>query len=759
MTPDTNASESTDIPAGTADGNPVPPVAARRPVTREFHGREFVDDYEWLREKTDPEVIAHLNAENAYTEAMTADLGPLEDAIFGEIKSRVQETDMSVPVRSGGWWYYSRTLEGKSYGLSCRIRAEGDDWTPPTIPDAAPGETVPGEEILLDLNELAEGHEYFSLGAASVTIDGTLLAYSTDVVGDERYTLRIKDLRTGELIGDEIPNIAAGATWVGSEWLFYQRVDEAWRPDSVWRHRVGTPTAEDVRVFHEPDESYWVGVGTTRSEKYLMFEAGSKITSEVWFLDCADPTAEPTCVRPRERGIEYDVDHVVIGGEDLWLVTHNMTGPNFALGATPVGTFGSVDDLREIVSHHDDVRIEGVDSFAGHVVLAYRSGGIGRLALSTVPGGADGEPTGDPATDLNFREMDFPEELYTASSAGNPEWEAPVLRFTYGSFTTPAEVWQLDVATGERELLKRQPVRGGYEPADYVATRRWVTARDGAQVPVSLVHRADLDLTGPNPLLLYGYGSYEAPIDPAFSVARLSLMDRGMIFAVAHVRGGGEMGRSWWEQGRGLTKKNTFTDFIDVADDLLDTGVTARDRMVADGGSAGGMLMGAVANMAGDRFAGIEAVVPFVDPLTSMLMPELPLTVVEWDEWGDPFHEEEVYDYMASYAPYENVEAKKYPPILAVTSLNDTRVLYVEPAKWIAKLREVAGDAGGDAGAAAGAVAGDASGAASADRPANGPFLLKTEMSAGHGGVSGRYAKWRETAFQYAWLLRVAGAA
>ena len=281
-------------------------------------------------------------------------------------------------------------------------------------------------------------------------------------------------------------------------------------------------------------------------------------------------------------------------------------------------------------------------------------------------------------------------------------------------------------------------MRGGYEPSDYVATRRWVEARDGALVPVSLVHRADLDVTRPNPLLLYGYGSYEAPIDPGFSVARLSLMDRGMIFAIAHVRGGGEMGRAWWEQGRGLTKKNTFTDFIDVADDLLAAGLTTRDQMVADGGSAGGMLMGAVANMAGDRFAGIEAVVPFVDPLTSMLMPELPLTVVEWDEWGDPFHEEEVYDYMASYAPYENIEAKKYPQILAVTSLNDTRVLYVEPAKWIAKLREVAGGEEGGT---------------------NGPFLLKTEMSAGHGGVSGRYAKWRETAFQYAWLLRVAGAA
>lgn len=704
--------------------------AARRPHVRTHHGREFVDDYEWLRDKDDPEVRAYLEAENELTDEATADLAGLTDDIFGEIKSRVQETDMSVPVRSGGWWYYTRTLEGKSYGLSCRMRADGDDWTPPVIPDAAPGESVPGEEILLDLNELAEGHDFFSLGAATVTVDGNLLAFSTDVVGDERYTLRIKDLRTGELLDDVIENISAGATWVGSGHLFYQRLDDAWRPDSVWRHAVGTPADDDVRIFHEPDEAYWVGVGTTRSEKYLVVEAGSKITSEIWYLDAADPAGDLTCVRPRERGVEYDVDHAVVGGEDVWLVTHNMTGPNFALGMVPVGAFGGVADLREVVAHSPDVRVEGVDCFAGHVVLGYRSGGIGRLALAVL----DDDERDDAG--LDFRELSFPEELYTAASTGNSEWVSPVLRFSYGSFTTPTEVWQLDVATGERELLKRQPVRGGYEPDDYVATRRWVTAADGVQIPVSLVHRADLDLARPNPLLLYGYGSYEAPIDPGFSVARLSLLDRGMIFAIAHVRGGGEMGRAWWEQGRGLTKKNTFTDFIAVADDLLDAGITARDRMVADGGSAGGMLMGAVANMAGDRFAGIEAVVPFVDPLTSMLMPELPLTVVEWDEWGDPYHDPEVYDYMASYSPYENVEPKKYPPILAVTSLNDTRVLYVEPAKWIAKLREVAGGIEG-----------------------SGPFLLKTEMSAGHGGVSGRYAKWRETAFQYAWLLRAAGAA
>ncbi|MBV7295868.1 S9 family peptidase [Corynebacterium sp. TAE3-ERU12] len=687
----------------------IVPTPEKRPFIRTMHGREFSDDYEWLRDKTDPKVIAHLEAENAYTDEMTADLTELQDAIYEEIRARVQETDMSVPVRAGDWWYYGRTVEGRAYGLSCRMPADGDDWQPPTPGDG-------DEQVLLDLDALAEGHEFFSVGASSVSPDGNYLAYSTDTVGDERYTLRILDLRSGELLADVIPGIAAGATWADSRFVFYQKVDAAWRPDSVWRHEVGTDPAADVCVYREDDESYWVGVGATRSERFVIIESASKITSESWFIDTAEPTGEPQLVRKRERGVEYDIDHAVVRGRDCWLVTHNRTGPDFALGACPVGPWDG--ELEEIVAHEAGRRIDGVDCFAGHTVLAYRSGGIGRLALA--------------GPDLNFVELDFPEELFSVAPAGNAEWEAPVLRFTYGSFTTPGQVWQLDVATGQRELLKQQPVRGGYDAADYVAERRWVTARDGAQVPVSLIRRRDCALDQPRPLLLYGYGSYEMPTDPGFSVARLSLLDRGMVMAIAHVRGGGEMGRSWWEQGRGLTKKNTFTDFIDVADDLLAAGITTREQMVADGGSAGGMLMGAVANLAGDRFAGIEAVVPFVDPLTSMLMPELPLTVVEWDEWGDPYHDPQVYDYMASYAPYENIRAQHYPPILAVTSLNDTRVLYVEPAKWVAKLREVAH---------------------------GGPFLLKTEMSAGHGGVSGRYAKWRETAFQFAWLMRRAGAA
>ncbi len=698
----------------------TPPIAPRHPITREFHGRTFTDDYEWLRDKESPETIAYLEAENDYTKQQTADLEDLTEEVYTEIKSRIKETDMSVPQRAGDWWYYGRTIEGKNYGLSCRIPvSEGQDpWTPPVIPEEGRPE---GEQVLLDLNELAEGHEFFSVGASSVTTSGRFLAYSVDTTGDERFTLRIKDLETGELLPDVLENVYYGATWAGEEHLFYQRVDEAWRPDTVWRHRIGTDPAEDVCVFHETDEQFFTGVGATRCEQWLIIEAASKITSETHVLPLDDPEGEFRVLWPREKGIEYSVDHAVIDGESRWIVTHNAAGPNFEVGECGVGELPHLRDLNVLIPHRRDWRIEGVDTFRDFIVAAYRRGAIGRLALMVLPDSGYG----------HFSELEFEEELYTAAALGNPEWDAPVIRVSYGSFTTPAQLFDYRVSTGEFTLLKQQEIRGGYDPAEYTAYRLWVKASDGAEIPVSLVHRADLDLQKPQPTLLYAYGSYESSIDPGFSIARLSLMDRGMIFAVAHVRGGGEMGRAWYDTGKQLSKKNTFTDFIAVADDLIARGFTAPDRLVAEGGSAGGMLMGAIANMAPDRFAGIQAVVPFVDPLTSMLKPELPLTVTEWDEWGNPYSDAEVYDYMASYAPYENVTAQDYPDILAITSLNDTRVLYVEPAKWIAALRATA---------------------------TGGEFLLKTEMSAGHGGVSGRYARWRQTAFEYAWTLRAAGA-
>lgn len=708
----------------TTSGTAVPsdktlPVAATKPHTRTFHGREFVDNYEWLRDKESPEVRDYLEAENAYTEAQTAHLKELTDNIFEEIKSRVKQTDMSVPTRAGDYWYYGRSEEGKNYGYSCRIPVDAshDPWVPPQIPE----EGVPeGEQVLLDLNELAEGHEFFSLGASSVTKSGRLLAYSVDTAGDERFELRIKDLDTGDMLDDKLEGIFYGATWVGEEYLFYQRVDDAWRPDTVWRHKVGTSQDEDVLVFKEDDAHFNVGVGATRSEKYLIIEVASKITSETWVLDQDNPEGEFEVLWPRERGVEYEVDHAVVGGEDYWVVTHNATGRNFEVGATPVGVdkLPALQDLQVLMPHREDVRIDGVDTYRDQMIVGYRRDAIGRVAVMKLGAGFG-----------KFHELDFKEELYTVSAMGNPEWDAPVIRLGYSSFIEPASLYDYRVADGKFTLLKQQEVLGGYDSEQYTAYRWWTTAADGAEIPVSIIHRKDLDTSKPNPMLLYGYGSYEATTDPAFSYARLSLLDRGMIFAIAHVRGGGEMGRGWYEDGKLNKKKNTFTDFIAVADNLIVRDMTRPEMLVAEGGSAGGMLMGAVANMAPDRFAGIQAVVPFVDPLTSMLMPELPLTVIEWDEWGDPYHDQELYDYMASYAPYENIEAKDYPDILAVTSLNDTRVLYVEPAKWVAKLRATA---------------------------TGGEFLLKTEMSAGHGGVSGRYSKWRQTAFEYAWTVNKA---
>ncbi|GAB2518416.1 Protease 2 [Corynebacterium atrinae] len=698
-----------------------PPIAPRHPVTREFHGHTFVDDYEWLRDKESTETTEYLEAENAYTKQQTADLEGLTEEIYGEIKSRIKETDMSVPVRAGDYWYYGRTIEGKNYGLSCRIPvSEGQDpWVAPVIPEEG---AVEGEQILLDLNELAEGHEFFSLGASSVTTSGRYLAYSVDTAGDERFDLFVLDLETGELLPDRLTGIFYGATWAGEEYLFYQRVDEAWRPDTVWRHRIGTDAAEDVCVFREDDEHFFTGVGSTRCEKYLIIESASKVTSETRVLAMDNPEGEFQVLWPRESGVEYSVDHAVIEGDSRWLVTHNATGPNFEVGECSVADLPPLRELTVLIPHREDSRIEGVDTYRDFIVAAYRRGAIGRLSVMELVDGAFGR----------FEELDFDEELYTAGFGGNPEWDAPVIRLSYGSFTTPARIYDYRVATRERTLLKEQEVLGGYDRSEYTAYRLWATAPDGEQVPISVVHRVDLDLSSPRPTVLYGYGSYESSIDPSFSVSRLSVLDRGMIFAVAHVRGGGEMGRGWYDNGKQLSKKNTFMDFIACADTLIAHGLTAPDRLVAEGGSAGGMLMGAVANLAADRFAGIQAIVPFVDPLTSMLKPELPLTVTEWDEWGNPFHDRDVYEYMASYAPYENIEVKNYPDILAVTSINDTRVLYVEPAKWIAKLRATA---------------------------TGGQFLLKTEMSAGHGGVSGRYDRWRQTAFEYAWTVRTAGAA
>lgn len=698
-----------------------PPIAERRPTSREIHGRVRTDDYEWLREKESPEVIAYLEAENAWTQERTAHLADLRATLFEEVRTRTRETDLSVPTRSRGHWYYGRSFAGREYGASCRVPvSDPDDWTPPVpAEDCTPDQpALPGEEVLLDLDAMAEGHEFFSLGGSSISPDGALLAYAVDTVGDERYTVRVKDLATGALLDDELTGVLGGGTWDrAGENLYYSTVDDSWRPDSVWRHRIGTPQSEDELVFHEPDARFFVGVGRSRSDRFLMIAAGSKNTSEYRYLDADAPDAGWQVFAERVEDLEYSLDHAIIGGRDVFVVTHNATGPDFELGVAPIAPTPA-SGWEALIPHDPQVRIEDVDAFATHLVVHQRRDGLTQLRILEL--GEDGV-----ADDY---QVGFDREVYTIGAGGNPGFRQPTVRLGYTTLAVPSSVYDYDVRTRELRLLKQTPVLGDFDPEEYEEHRLWATASDGEQVPISIVARVGATADGPVPTLLYAYGSYEMSIDPYFSVARLSLLDRGGAFAIAHVRGGGEMGRRWYDDGKLLRKRNTFTDFVACAEHLVATGWSEPSTLVVEGGSAGGLLAGAVATMAPALFGGVVAAVPFVDNLTTMLDASLPLTVTEYDEWGNPEADPEVYDYIASYAPYDNVTDGAYPPILAETSLNDTRVLYVEPAKWVAKLRASADDRRPD-------------------------VLLRTEMSAGHGGVSGRYKAWHDRAFSLAWIL------
>jgi oligopeptidase B len=707
-----------------------PPVARRVPTERTHHGDTFVDDYEWLRDAESPDTLAHLEAENAYTDARTAHLEGLREQIFSEIRSHTLETDLSVPYRIGDWWYYGRSHEDKQYGASCRCPVRGpDDWTPPQL-DAT--EPVPGEQVLLDADVLAEGHDFFSLGSVAVSPDARLLAFSTDVVGDERYLLQVKDLTTGELLPDQVPDTMGGGTWDRrGTTLFYSTPDDAWRPDKLWRHVLGTPVEDDVVVHHETDERFWTGVGRSRSNRFLVRASGSRTTSEYAILDADDPTGEFRVVAPRRDGVEYSVEHAVIAGRDRLLVLHNDGAENYALASAPVDAT-SPDQWEPLLPHDPAVRLEDVDAFEGHLLVSQRSGGLTQLRVLTLdPHSPDGNGLGD-----DFL-IEFDEEVHTVGSGGNPEFGQPTVRLGYVTLADPAAVYDFDVARRELTLLKRTPVLPGpdgtaFDRSRYVQSREWAVAADGTRVPISIVVPTDAPRDGSMPMVLYGYGSYEESIDPSFSIARLSLLDRGIGYAIAHVRGGGEMGRHWYDDGKLLRKKNTFTDFVACARHLAAKGWTSADRLAAEGGSAGGLLMGVVANTDPDSFAAVRATVPFVDALTTILDPSLPLTVIEWEEWGNPLEDPEAYAYMKSYTPYENVTAQRYPAILAETSLHDTRVLFVEPAKWVARLRATAEDSD--------------------------DVLLRTRMSAGHGGVSGRHNSWRERAFGLAWLVDRLGA-
>jgi oligopeptidase B len=701
--------------AAHASADPTgPPVAARRPVTLEAHGDVRTDDWFWLRDKDDPAVIAYLEAENAWTESAMSGSRPLQEALFAEMVARIEETDLSVPVRKGPWCYYSRTVEGSDYGIHCRRAADGPE-------DA--------EVVLLDENLLADGHDYFALGNFSISPDHRWLVYSTDCTGGERYTMRFRDLSTGSEAAESIIDTSYGAAWANDDvTVFYVRVDEAMRPHQLWRHRVGTDPAADVLVVEEPDDHFYLGVSRTKDDRYVLCGLDSKVTSEVRVLDADDPDGAFRVIEPRRQGIEYSVDHdrgdSASGRTSRFLIVTNDGAEDFRLMEAPDDTPGR-EHWSEVLPARDSVRLDAVDPFAEYLAIYERQDGGTRIRVIEHASGVS-----TPVVQ--------PESPSTVWGEANPEYDATVLRYGYTSLATPRSVYDLDLETGELALRKRQPVLGGFDPTHYRTERHWAMAGDGTRVPISLVYRPDLvgdpsDARGGAPCLLYGYGSYEASMDPTFSSLRLSLLDRGFIFAIAHVRGGGEMGRHWYENGKLAAKPNTFSDFVACARHLVAGGWTTADRLVARGGSAGGLLMGAVANLAPALFRAIVAEVPFVDCLTTILDETLPLTVLEWEEWGNPVEDIAIYEVMKAYSPYDNVAAQgpdgsplRYPDILATGGLSDPRVGFWEPAKWVAKLR--------------------------AANPAN-KVLLKMEMGAGHGGPSGRYDAWKDEAFVYAFIL------
>jgi oligopeptidase B len=680
-----------------------PPFATRKPTVLSHRGDDRVDDWYWLREKTDPEVIKYLEDENAYTKAVTAHTDALQDELFEEIKSRILETDLSAPVPWGEWMYYSRTEEGQQYGIFCR-KPKGD-----TAGDDG------AEQILLDQNVLAAGHDYFAVGVQAISPEHDRLAYATDTNGSEKYELHFRDLTTGEDHDDVIADVYYGQAWASdNRTFFYVRPDHAMRPYQVWRHTLGTPTTDDALVYQEDDERFFLGVSRSRSGAFILLTSNSKMTTEIRFLPADQPDAEPTVVHPKEQGLEYDVeDHI----DRFFIVTNADGAENFKLMEAPVTSPGRA-SWTEVIAHRPEVKLDGIDVFADHIALYERTEGLRRIAIRSVGGG-------------ETHVIEQPETVYTASGGSNLEFETSTLRYGYTSLVTPSSVYDYDVNSRERTLIKQQPVLGDFSPEHYDSERVWAKAEDGEMVPISLLYKKGLKQDGTAPCLLYGYGSYEISIDPSFSSVRLSLVDRGFVFAIAHIRGGGEMGRQWYENGKFLKKVNTFTDFIACAEHLVSEGYTSPDRLVARGGSAGGLLMGAVTNRRADLFRAVVAEVPFVDCLTTMLDSSLPLTIPEYEEWGNPEADGETYEYMKSYSPYDNVEIRDYPWMLVTAGLNDPRVSYWEPAKWVAKLRATKTD--------------------------DNPLLLKTEMGAGHGGPSGRYDAWKDEAFVYAFMLEAVG--
>lgn len=679
-----------------ASDSPTPPLAERRAHTRTVHGTTVEDPWFWLRDRDDPATIAYLRAENDHADRLLAPLAPLAETIFEEIKGRINQTDMSVPVRKGPWWYLSRTREGAQYGIHVRqADAAG-------APDGV-------DQLLFDENVAAGESDYFSLGDMAVSPDHRLLAVTTDHDGDEQYELRIIDLETGATLEDRIDGLTYGLAWsADSSAVFYTLADDMQRADRVLLHRLGTDPADDVVVHHETDDRYWVGLGATRSEQYVVISSDSKTTSEARVVDATDPTSPAIVIEPRREGHEYRVEH----HGDRFLILSNDDAPDFALFETPIDRPGRA-NWTELLPHEPGVRLDDVDAYDRHLVITRRRDNVPQVSVWMLD------------TEERF-DLEFPETVFETGGVSNVDWMSRRYRYGYTSMVTPNSVFEIDIDTREVTLLKQQEVVGGHDPSDYVSERLMAPADDGTLVPVSVVRHRDTPVDGTAAAVVYAYGSYETIMPSGFSVARLSLLDRGLVFALAHVRGGGELGRAWYDDGKMEHKHHSFSDTVAVVDHLAATGWAHPDRMVVRGGSAGGLLVGAVLNMAPEKLAGAVAEVPFVDNVNTMLDPSLPLTITEYDEWGNP-EEPDAYGWMTAYSPYENVAAIDYPPVYATAGLNDPRVSYWEPAKWIAKLRATA--------------------------TGRQRFVLKTEMGAGHGGPSGRYDAWRDEAGILAFVL------
>lgn len=677
---------------------PVPPRAVQRPTVLEQHGLKRVDEYYWLRERENPEVVAYLQAENDYLKQTMRHTEPLQEQLYQEIVARIPQRDESVPTLRDGYYYSTRFEEGKEYPVYVRRKGSLD----------AP------EEVMLDVNSLAAGHSYFNVAGVSVSSGNDILAFATDDVGRRKYTLRFKNLVTGEILPDQIPEVSGNLAWANdNRTVFYARKHpDTLRSYRIFRHELGSDPANDALVFEETDETFSTFVFRTKSKRFIVVGSQQTLTSEFRYLDADKPRSELTVFEPRQRGREYSIDHF---GDHFYIRT-NDDARNFRLMRTPV-TATSRPNWTEVIPHRPDVYLGAFEIFRSHLVVSERKDGLIRLRVMPWSGEGDHYIT-------------FDEPAYVARIGDNPEFDTTRLRFVYSSLTTPSSTYEYDMNARARTLLKRTKVGGGYDPANYRTERIYATARDGKRVPVSILYRNGFKKDGSAPLLLYAYGSYGSSIDPSFNSAVISLVDRGFVYAIAHIRGGQELGREWYEDGKLLRKKNTFTDYIDAAEHLIAEKYADRANVFGYGGSAGGLLIGAVINMRPDLFKGVVAAVPFVDVITTMLDASIPLTTFEYDEWGNPA-DRQYYDYMLSYSPYDNVEAKTYPHVLVTTGLHDSQVQYWEPAKWVARLR--------------------------AKKTGDQRLLMHTNMEAGHGGASGRFRRQKETALMYAFLLDLAG--